>query len=167
MFKLFANSQVQTDSAERIPVSGSGVLSATGLSRNALRQYVGQNGLFGRDSVLEGIEQAVVQSVLGPVAQINAGAVGDLKGGLGTVWTSHLRALRAFSKAALQGEGSVSRVEWNQAGDAGLSVAKRYEVQTVVGLLKESFGLSRSANGEVPSDGRAANETTIALAHAA
>ena len=47
---------------------GSSVLSATGLSRSALATLFRQDGLFGHESDLSPVEQAIVQSRLGPIA---------------------------------------------------------------------------------------------------
>jgi hypothetical protein len=118
---------------------GSGVLSATGLSRTVLATLFRQNGLFGRESDLSPVEQAIVQSRLGPISGLPARPV------LAPT-DARLVALESFTDGLVRNGGRVTAADEAQLVAAGYAEAAVTEVVRVVRLARDVFGLVPARN---------------------
>ena len=112
----------------------SNVLGVTGLSRRSLAAMIRQDGLFGRDSGLAPVEQAIVQSQLGPIAGLRSRAVL-------TPIDGRLAALETFTDAVVRAGGRVSASDQAQLVAQGFSADAVSEVVNVVRLARDVFGL--------------------------
>lgn len=116
------------------PSRAGGIRSATGLSRAALAALFRDNGLFGAESDLAPVEQAVVQSRLGRIPGLRPRPV--------TAPTdARLLALVVFTDAVVRGDGSASDCDAAQLRAAGYSEPQLREVVGVVRNVREVFGL--------------------------
>ena len=109
------------------------ILGATGLSRATLAQVIAEIGLFGGDSELPRQDQAVVQSVIGPLP------------GLGPVEApstdpARSRAVAELTRDALAGAGQAGALTRDAAARAGLNTRQIQEVQRVVTTVRDVFG---------------------------
>jgi hypothetical protein len=118
---------------------GSSVLSATGLSRTHLATLFRQDGLFGHESDLSPVEQAVVQSRLGPIAGLRTRPV------LAPT-DARLIALESFTDTLVRAGGRSSEADEAQLVAAGYSEAAVSEVLRVVRLARDVFGLAPARN---------------------
>lgn len=134
--QIFAASEEVAGSVA-IDRSGS-VLSATGLSRRALAELFRQNGLFGAESELAPIEQAVVQSRLGWIPGLPARPV------LAPT-DARLVALETFTESVARAGGIATREQQAQLEAAGFTAAQVGEVVRVVRIVRDVFGLSVAA----------------------
>lgn len=130
--QLFSASNQSQDTVEI--GTGSNVLGATGLSRRALAALIRQDGLFGRDSELAPVEQAIVQSQLGPIAGLRSRAV------LAPT-DARLAALETFTEAVVRAGGQVSASDEAQLVAQGFGASAVSEVVRVVRLARDVFGL--------------------------
>lgn len=136
--------------------TGSNVLGATGLSRRALAAMLRQDGLFGRESDLAPIEQAVVQSRLGYIPSLRSRPV------LAPT-DARLVALETFTDGVVRAGGQVSRADEAQLEAAGYSAAAVSEVAHVVRLVRDVFGLRPLPRIEAVREGRV-HEAVLARA---
>jgi hypothetical protein len=111
------------------------VLSATGLGRATLRELFRQTGLFGRDSDLAPVEQAIVQSRLGPIPGVPARPV------LAPT-DARLVALEGFTDLVLQSRGRIGAQAEAQLEAAGFSARAVSEVVRVVRMAQDVFGIA-------------------------
>ncbi|MCC2657967.1 MAG: hypothetical protein K0Q76_3075 [Panacagrimonas sp.] len=118
---------------------GSSVLSATGLSRSALATLFRQDGLFGHESDLSPVEQAIVQSRLGPISGLRTRAV------LAPT-DARLIALESFTDSLVRAGGRADAADEAQLVKAGYSEAAVSEVVRVVQLARDVFGLTPARN---------------------
>ena len=118
---------------------GSSVLSATGLSRSALATRFRQDGLFGHESDLSPVEQAIVQSRLGPIAGLRTRPV------LAPT-DARLVALESFTDTIVRAGGRANAADEAQLVAAGYSGAAVSEVVRVVRLARDVFGLTPARN---------------------
>ena len=118
---------------------GSSVLSATGLSRSALATLFRQDGLFGHESDLSPVEQAIVQSRLGPIAGLRTRPV------LAPT-DARLVALESFTDTIVRAGGRANAADEAQLVAAGYSEAAVSEVVRVVRLARDVFGLTPARN---------------------
>lgn len=166
MFKLFAKSKTENDSADRITVGPSNIRGATGLSRAALTRMVARDGLFGRDSDFDADEHRVILAQLGTASFPQSAAAND-RATYNPAGAERLQALQTFVACAISGKGSVSHTEWHRASEAGLSLAQRSEVLAVVGLLEETSGLHQPITRDEVRVAAVAVEPVEALSRAA
>jgi len=130
--EIFSSSN---QSIETVDVAaGSSVLSATGLSRKALAELFRRDGLFGHESDLSPVEQAILQSRLGHIPGLKARPV------LAPT-DARLVALENFTDAVVQAGGVVDERDEAQLVAAGYSEAATSEVVRVVNLARDVFGL--------------------------
>ncbi len=130
--EIFSSS---SQSVETVDVAaGSSVLSATGLSRKVLAALFRQDGLFGHESDLAPVEQAIVQSRLGHIPGLRARPV------LAPT-DARLVALENFVDGLVQAGGNVRAHDEQQLVEAGYSAAAVSEVVRVVRLARDVFGL--------------------------
>ena len=130
--EIFSSS---SQSVETVDVAaGTSILSATGLSRQALAALFRQDGLFGHDSDLAPVEQAIVQSRLGHIPGLRARPVLAPTDG-------RLVALENFVDGLVQAGGRVRGHDEQQLVEAGYSAAAVSEVVHVVRLARDVFGL--------------------------
>lgn len=132
----FFNSISPTSSqpvAEVLIDPASNVLSATGLGRRTLAALFRETGLFGRESDLAPVEQAIVQSRIGPLQGVPQRPV------LAPT-DARLVALERFTEAAVQARGAVRAADEAQLQAAGYSPAAVSEVVRVVRLAQDVFG---------------------------
>lgn len=113
---------------------GQSVLSATGLGRKLLADMFRRDGLFGRDSDLSPVEQAIVQSRLGYIAGLRPRPV------LAPA-DARLVALENFTDGLVNAGGRVQAGDEAQLVAAGYSPAAASEVVRVVRLARDVFGL--------------------------
>lgn len=135
--EIFSSSNQSIDSVQ-VELGGS-VLSATGLSRSALAALFRQDGLFGHESDLSPVEQAIVQSRLGPIAGLPARPV------LAPT-DARLIALESFADTLVRAGGRVRAADEAQLVAAGYSEAAVTEVVRVVRLARDVFGLAPTRN---------------------
>lgn len=136
--QLFANS-AEPESSIRVE-TGSNVLGATGLSRSTLAALFRQDGLFGHESELAPVEQAIVQSRLGPIPGLRGRQV------LAPT-DARLVALENFTDAVVRAGGRVLASDEAQLVAAGFSAGAVSEVVRVVGLVRDVFGLVPQPSG--------------------
>ncbi len=134
---VMSTSRPSADRSERIRRDGSNVLGATGLSRQVLRHYMAERGLFGRDSELDALEQEAVAKALRSVPRTLASAANDPTCAYVCPEARRLDAIYEFASAAVTGDGTVTRNEWARATAAGLRQGQLSEVLAVYGLIKE------------------------------
>lgn len=137
--EIFSSSNQSVDSVE-VAAARNSVLSATGLSRQALAALFRQDGLFGHESDLSPVEQAIVQSRLGYIPGLRGRPV------LAPT-DARLVALENFTDALVQSGGRVTGAERAQFAAQGYSNAAVSEVVRVVGLARDVFGLVAAKNG--------------------
>lgn len=111
-----------------------GILSATGLSRGLLAALFRNNGLFGADSDLSPVEQAVVQSQLGTVPGLRDRP-------LLAPTDARLAALARYTEAAVRSDGRLSGADEAQLVAAGFRPQAASEVLRVVRNVRDVFGL--------------------------
>ncbi|TDU28613.1 hypothetical protein DFR24_2988 [Panacagrimonas perspica] len=130
--EIFSSSNQSVDTVN--VGAGASVLSATGLSRKALAELFRQDGLYGHDSDLSPVEQAIVQSRLGYIPGLKARPV------LAPT-DARLVALENFTDALVQAGGVAQARDEAQLVAAGYSQAATSEVVRVVRLARDVFGL--------------------------
>lgn len=118
---------------------GRSVLSATGLSRTHLATLFRQDGLFGHESDLSPVEQAIVQSRLGPIAGLRTRPV------LAPT-DARLIALESFTDTLVRAGGHSTEADEAQLVAAGYTEAAVSEVVRVVRLARDVFGLTPARN---------------------
>lgn len=150
--RLFSASSEPADTV-RIDPAGS-VLSATGLGRRALADLFRRDGLFGAESDLAPVEQAIVQSRLGRIPGLASRPV------LAPT-DARLVALENFTDAVVL-SGTASRAERAQLEAAGYDAAQVSEVVRVVRIARDVFGPVRHSVAIEPA--RAANRDRYAHA---
>lgn len=132
-----------TEASDTIDVDdGASVRGATGLSRAALATLFRQDGLFGRESDLAPVEQAIVQSRLGHIPGLRSRSV------LAPT-DARLVALENFTDGVVRAGGSASRLDEAQLEAAGYSAAAVSEVVHVVRLVRDVFGLAGAQAGDL------------------
>lgn len=151
--QLFSASNEAADTIRLSPSNS--VLSATGLPRRALAELFRRDGLFGSESDLAPVEQAIVQSRLGRIPGLASPPV------LAPT-DARLVALETFTDAAARNGGNASRAEQAQLEAAGYSAAQVSEVVRVVRIARDVFGPVRKAQAIAPA--RAANRDRYAYA---
>ena len=130
--EIFSSSNQSVGSVD--VATGSSVLSATGLSRKALAELFRQDGLFGHDSDLSPVEQAIVQSRLGRLPGLRARPV------LAPT-DARLVALENFTEGLVHAGGEVRPRDEAQLVAAGYTKAAASEVVRVVRVARDVFGL--------------------------
>lgn len=135
--EIFSSSNQAVDAVD-INV-GSSVLSATGLSRSVLATLFRQNGLFGQESDLSPVEQAIVQSRLGPIAGLRPRPV------LAPT-DARLIALETFTDTLVRAGGRVTAADEAQLVAAGYAENAVTEVVRVVRMARDVFGLAPARN---------------------
>ncbi|MGH8517550.1 MAG: hypothetical protein ACREUE_08825, partial [Panacagrimonas sp.] len=130
--EVFSSSNQPVDSVQ--VELGASVLSATGLSRSVLATLFRQDGLFGHESDLSPVEQAIVQSRLGPIPGLPTRAV------LAPT-DARLVALESFTDTLVRAGGRAQAADEAQLVAAGYSEAAVTEVVRVVRLARDVFGL--------------------------
>jgi hypothetical protein len=135
--EIFSNSNQPVDAVD-IDL-GSSVLSATGLSRSVLATLFRQNGLFGHESDLSPVEQAIVQSRLGPIPGLPARPV------LAPT-DARLIALETFTDTLVRAGGRMSASDEAQLVAAGYPENAVTEVARVVRLARDVFGIAPARN---------------------
>ncbi len=131
--EIFSSSNQSVDSVQ-VDLGGS-VLSATGLSRSILATLIRQDGLFGHESDLSPVEQAIVQSRLGPISGLRAKPV------LAPT-DARLLALESFTDTLVRAGGRTQSADEAQLVAAGYSEAAVSEVVRVVRMARDVFGLA-------------------------
>ena len=111
--------------------SGGRILAVTGLSRRSLAAMFRRDGLYGRDSALSAIEQAVVQSRLPAIDGIASLPVTALQ-------TPRLKALADYVEALVAGRDAGA--ERSRVIAAGLSSAAVLEAAVTVDNVRTVFG---------------------------
>lgn len=111
-----------------------GILSATGLSRELLASLFRENGLFGSESDLSPVEQAVVQSQLGTVPGLRNRP-------LLAPTDARLAALARYTEAAMRAGGRLGSADEAQLVAAGYRPQAASEVLRVVRNVRDVFGL--------------------------
>lgn len=135
--EIFSSSNQSVDAID-VDLGGS-VLSATGLSRAALAILFRQDGLFGHESDLSPVEQAIVQSRLGPIPGIRTRPV------LAPT-DARLVALESFTDTLVRAGGRATAADEAQLVAAGYSESAVTEVVRVVRLARDVFGLAPARN---------------------
>ena len=130
--EIFSSSNQSVDSVE-VAAARNSVLSATGLSRQALAALFRQDGLFGHESDLSPVEQAIVQSRLGYIPGLRARPV------LAPT-DARLIALENFTDNLVQAAGQIQGRDEAQLVAAGYTAAAVSEVVRVVRLARDVFG---------------------------
>ena len=130
--EIFSSSNQPVDSVS--VAAGPSVLSATGLTRKALADLFRQDGLYGADSDLSPVEQAIVQSRLGHIPGLRARPV------LAPT-DARLVALESFTDVLVRAGGAVRPRDEAQLVAVGYSPAAVSEVVRVVRLARDVFGL--------------------------
>jgi len=120
---------------------GSSVLSATGLSRAHLATLFRQDGLFGHESDLSPVEQAIVQSRLGPISGLRNRPV------LAPT-DARLIALESFTDTLVAAAGRSTEAAEAQLMAAGYTEAAVTEVVRVVRLARDVFGLTPTTRND-------------------
>jgi hypothetical protein len=120
---------------------GSSVLSATGLSRSHLATLFRQDGLFGHESDLSPVEQAIVQSRLGPISGLRNRPV------LAPT-DARLVALESFTDTLVAAAGRSTEAAEAQLVAAGYTEAAVTEVVRVVRLARDVFGLTATPRND-------------------
>ncbi len=141
--EIFSSSNQSVDSVD--VGSASSVLSATGLSRKVLAALFRQDGLFGHESDLSPVEQAIVQSRLGYIPGLAARPV------LAPT-DARLVALENFTEGLVNAGGFIRTRDEAQLVAAGYSVAAVSEVVRVVRLARDVFGLVPQARSAAASN---------------
>lgn len=144
LFQMFAASSEPADTVRY--TTGSSVLGVTGLPRRMLATLLLQNGLFGRESDLAPIEQAIVQDRIGPVPGLTRRA-------LPAPTDTRLQALDAFADRVVRASGGVSRTEEAQLVAAGFNAAAVSEVVRVVRTVRDVFGLQAQPRVDAVREG--------------
>ena len=137
--EIFSSSNQSVDSVA-VDLGGS-VLSATGLSRSALATLFRQDGLFGHESDLSPVEQAIVQSRLGPISGLRPRPV------LAPT-DARLVALESFTDTLVAAGGRSTQADEAQLVAAGYSEAAVNETVRVVQLTRDVFGLTPKARND-------------------
>lgn len=130
--EIFSSSNQPVDTVN--VAAGTSVLSATGLSRKALAELFRQDGLYGADSDLSPVEQAIVQSRLGHIPGLRARPV------LAPT-DARLVALESFTDVLVRAGGEVRPRDEAQLVAVGYSPAAVSEAVRVVRLARDVFGL--------------------------
>ena len=133
--EIFSSSNQSVDAVD----VGSSGLSATGLSRAHLATLFRQDGLFGHESDLSPVEQAIVQSRLGPIAGLRTRPV------LAPT-DARLLALESFTDTLVRAGGRAKAEDEAQLVAAGYSPTAVSEVVRVVRLARDVFGLAPARN---------------------
>lgn len=132
--------------------TSSNILGATALSRRALAQVIAEIGLFGQDSSLGQTDQAVVQSVIGPLPGVSKipQAVERHSG-------RRCQVVAELTRDAIAGGGSASHAARVTAANVGLAPQQVREIERVVAKVASVFGLQASIDlgGACANDSRA------------
>lgn len=143
--QIFSASTEASNVIETRPADS--VLSATGLSRPVLADLFRRNGLFGAESDLAPVEQAIVQSRLGFLPGIRPRPV------LAPT-DARLVALENFTDAVRNAGGSASAAQRRQLSEAGFRPEQISEVLHVVRNVIDVFGARNGARPTSANDAR-------------
>lgn len=121
---------------DRRPAPRSNIRGATGLSRRALAGVIAEVGLFGRDSALGQTDQAIVQSMIGPIP-----GVASVEQSVQQHSGQRCQVLAELTQDAIIGGGVASQATRVAARNIGLATSQINEIERVIAKVSAVFGL--------------------------